>query len=104
MSRARILGIVALGLVAAVAQGLIVFWWWFGGIGSFLGLAGLKSTLIPLGVEAVVAVVAMKELHEQHARNPQVHGMARPASEAEAQAAARGKAKAAPVHDQRFPD
>jgi len=33
-----------------------------------------------------------------------VHGMARPASEAETQAAARGKAKPAPVHDQRFPE
>ena len=33
-----------------------------------------------------------------------VHGAARPASEAEAQAAARGKAKVAPVHEQRFPD
>jgi hypothetical protein len=32
------------------------------------------------------------------------HGMARPASEAEAQAAARGKAKPLPVHQQRFED
>jgi len=33
-----------------------------------------------------------------------VHGAAQPASECEAQAAARGDTKSAPMHDQTFPD
>ena len=38
------------------------------------------------------------------ARTPDVYGDAKPASEAEAQAAARGETKSAPLHDQTFPD
>lgn len=37
-------------------------------------------------------------------RNTNVYGAAKPASESEAQAAARGSKKAAPLHDQTFPD
>lgn len=37
-------------------------------------------------------------------KNTQVHGSARPATETEAQAAARGAGKARDVHDQHFPD
>ena len=38
------------------------------------------------------------------ARNTGVYGTAKPASEAESQAAARGETKSAPLHDQTFPD
>src|ERR1700685_3921977 len=37
-------------------------------------------------------------------KNTQVHGSARPATETEAQDAARGAAKARDIHDQHFPD
>ena len=37
-------------------------------------------------------------------KNTNVHGDARPASESEAQAAARIDTKSAPLHDQTFPD
>ena len=37
-------------------------------------------------------------------QNTHVHGAAKPASETEAQAAARGTAKANDVHDEKFPD
>ncbi len=65
MGRARILGMIALGLVAAVLQGLVVFWM-FAKAGSFLSLAGLESTLAPAGVELVLAVVVLKNMHELH--------------------------------------
>src|ERR1700759_349081 len=38
------------------------------------------------------------------ARNTNVYGDAKPASEAEAQSAARGDTKSGPLHDQTFPD
>jgi len=38
------------------------------------------------------------------ARNTDVYGDAKPASESEAQAAARGGTKSGPLHDQTFPD
>lgn len=38
------------------------------------------------------------------ARNTNVYGDAKPASESEAQAAARGNTKSGPLHDQTFPD
>ena len=37
-------------------------------------------------------------------KNTNVHGDAQPASESEAQAAARSDTKSAPMHDQTFPD
>jgi len=37
-------------------------------------------------------------------KNTRVHGAARPATETEAQAAARGAVKARDLHDQQFPD
>lgn len=78
------------GLAAAALQGWIVFL-----VrefpGPFLSVTGLKCAAIPLGVEAVVAVVAIKTLHEMHLRNPHVHGAGRPATEYEAQRAALGR-------------
>ena len=68
------LGTMALGLVAAVALGLVVFWWSFGEIGSFVSLAGIKSTLIWLGVVAVVALDASKSCTNR------TRAIARPAS------------------------
>jgi len=56
-----------------------------------------------LGVVLAFAVVGVPALRRPIGES-MVHGMARPASEAEAQAAARGKAKPAPVHEQRFKD
>ena len=65
MGRARILGLVTLGLIAAVAQGLLVFWG-LGEAGSYLSLTGLGCTLVPLGIELVLAVVVLKNMHELH--------------------------------------
>jgi len=56
-----------------------------------------------LGVGLAFAVAGVPALRRPVGES-MVHGMARPASEAETQAAARGKAKPAPVHDQRFPE
>lgn len=65
MGRARILGMTVLGLAAAVAQGLVVFWW-LGKGGSYLSLSGLGCTLAPPGVELVLALVVLKNMHELH--------------------------------------
>ncbi len=94
---------IALGLLVALGGGWLAFTL-EGFSGSFLSLTGLKCVGAVLLVVVVVAIATVKELHDLHSRNPQAHGMARPASEAEAQAAARGKAKPLPVHQQRFED
>jgi hypothetical protein len=56
---------IALGLLAALLQGLIVFAFW-GAPTPFLSITGLGCVLIPLGVELVVAVVAFQKLDEIH--------------------------------------
>jgi hypothetical protein len=55
------------GLVAALLQGLVVFAWWGNGR-SFLSFTGLGCILVPLGVEVVVAIIAIKNLDELHAQ------------------------------------
>lgn len=56
-------------------------------------IVGLAFVAAGLGVQANLTP-----------RNTNVHGAARPASETEAQAHARGGTKSTPLHDQHFPD
>ena len=61
---------------------------------------------LALGLFVCVAfVVVGLPVHTSHTpKNTLVHGAAQPASESEAQAAARGGTKSAPLHHQTFPD
>lgn len=86
----RVLLLATSAIGAAVLQGWIVFLW-RGLPGPFLSRAGLICIGVPLGIEAVIAIVAVKTLHEMHLRNPHVHGAGRPASEYEARRAALGR-------------
>ncbi|MCP3385964.1 hypothetical protein NLM31_36810 [Bradyrhizobium sp. CCGUVB4N] len=61
-------------------------------LGEWL-VAGLAFLAVGLGIQGASAP-----------RNANVHGTARPASEAEAQAVARGDTKLASLHDRTFPD
>jgi len=54
------------------------------------------------GIAFVVA--GLPSAGERAPKNDKVHGAARPASEQEAQAAARGQTKTARLHDQQFPE
>ena len=56
----------AVGLVGALLQGLAVFTWRGYG-GSFVSLTGLGCVLVPLGVELVVAVLAIRNVDALHA-------------------------------------
>ncbi len=89
MGRTRILGIIALGAVAAVLQGLAVFAW-LGKAGSFLSPTGLGCIAAPLVVELVLAVVVLKNMHELH-----THAVSNPHSRLGQ--ALRDDAKAPPV-------
>jgi hypothetical protein len=84
----------ALGVLAVgVGAGLIYFGYfapWEFAIWLFVCVAFLAVGLPSQGVPTP--------------RNTKVHGAAQPASEWEAQAAARGDTKSAPMHDQTFPD
>jgi hypothetical protein len=53
------------GVVVAVLQGLLVFAWQ-DFPGSFFSMTGFKCIAVPLFVEAVIAVVALKSLDELH--------------------------------------
>jgi len=64
--------------------------------GFVAGLGGLGASLDLLGPPRAPDA-AKKDIAK-------VHGAAQPASEWEAQAAARGDTKSAPMHDQTFPD
>jgi hypothetical protein len=61
---------------------------------------------LALGLFICVAfvVVGLPALVGQTPKNTLVHGAARPATESEAQAAARGGIKTRDIHDQHFPD
>jgi hypothetical protein len=62
------------------------------------GLAGALFVIVAF------AVVGLPHHGPMAPKNTLVHGAAKPASESEAQAAARGDIKAAPMHGQTFPD
>ena len=76
--------------------------------GSFWSITGLRCTAAALLAEIVLPVTVLKALYDGDARDAsrhsQVHGAARPASQAEAQAAASGSTKKGDIHDQTFPD
>lgn len=55
------------GLVAALLQGVAVFAWRGYG-GSFVSLTGLGCALVPLGLEGVVALLAVQYLDHLHAQ------------------------------------
>ncbi len=57
-----------------------------------------------LGVCFAFLAVGLGVQSNSPARNTDVYGDAKPASESEAQAAARGGTKSGPLHDQTFPD
>ena len=56
-----------------------------------------------VGVAFVVAALGLRH-HHAPPKNAGIYGTAQPASEAEAQAAARGTMKSPPLHDRTFPD
>jgi hydrogenase/urease accessory protein HupE len=73
----------------AVEAGYFKTWWHFGAF-LLVCVAGLAVGLPSPGVPAP--------------KNAKVHGAAAPASEQDALAAARGKTKPSPLHDQQFSD
>ena len=101
MGFAKILGVGVLGLTVATGGGWLAF------VlqdfpGSFVSLTGLKCVFAVLLIETVAGIIAAKEWHDIHARNPHVHGAARPADEFEARQAARGKAQKSRLDDRKF--
>jgi hypothetical protein len=105
---------VPLGVVCLGASGALLMWngealltemGQTGGGLSLLNFGGLMLGTVSLGASAdcfgLMPRVAEKE---KQPKNTLVHGAAAPASEHEAQAAARGDAKKAPMHDATFPN
>jgi hypothetical protein len=92
------LGLALAAVLAALALGAgyaALHFGWFGSPWELAGwlVVGFAFLAAGLGVQANL-----------RPRNENVHGDARPASESEAEAAARSGTKAAPLHDQTFPD
>lgn len=83
-----------LGLLTAAVYATLHFGWFK----SWQELAGC------LVVGAAFVAIGLGAQGLQAPKNSKVHGAARPASEQEAQAAARGETKAARLHDQQFPE
>jgi len=86
---------VALAVIAAGAAYAAVEFRWFS---SGWALAGF----VVVGIAFVGAALGIHH-HKEAPRNEGIYGAAKPASEAEAHAAATG-AKKAPLHERMFPD
>jgi|SRR5580704_5816301 hypothetical protein len=88
------LGAVLAALACGAAYAALHFGW-FSSPWELAGwlVAGFAFLAVGLGLQTNVTP-----------RNTNVHGDARPASESEAEAAAGSGTKAAPLHDQTFPD
>jgi hypothetical protein len=88
------LGVVLAALVCGAAYAALHFGW-FSSPWELAGwlVVGLAFLAAGLGVQANLTP-----------RNTNVHGAARPASESEAEAAARSGTKPAALHDRTFPD
>jgi len=88
------LAAVLLALVCAAGYAALQFGW-FRSPWELAGwlVVGIAFLAAGLGVQANLMP-----------RNTNVHGAARPASETEAQASARGDAKSPSLHDRTFPD
>jgi hypothetical protein len=97
MGRTDLIGWLLLALLAALAlmAGAAV-----------MQYAHLTPWSLALGLFVCVAfaVVGLPIQVSQTPKNTLVHGAARPATEPEAKAAARGGTKARDIHDQHFPD
>ena len=92
------LGLALFAVLAALAIGAAyaaLHFGWFESPWQLAGwlVVGLAFVLAGLGVKANLTP-----------KNTNVHGAARPASESEAQASARGDAKSPSLHDRIFPD
>jgi hypothetical protein len=92
------LGLTLVGALAALALGAgyaALHFGWFSSPWELAGwlVVGFAFLAAGLGVQANLTP-----------RNTNVHGDARPASESEAEAAARSGTKSAPFHDRTFPD
>ena len=92
------LGLILVAVLAALALGAgyaALRFGWFRSPWELAGwlVVGFAFLAAGLGVQANLTP-----------KNTNVHGAARPASESEAETAARGGTKPAPLHDQTFPD
>lgn len=92
------LGLTLVAVLAALALGAgyaALHFGWFRSPWELAGwlVVGFAFLAVGLGVQANLTP-----------RNTKVHGDARPASESEAEAAARTATKPAPLHDRTFPD
>jgi hypothetical protein len=92
------LGVTLLTTLIALAVGTVYAALHFGWFESPLQLAGW----LVVGLAFVIAGLGVHT--HQIPRNANVHGAARPASESEAQASARGEAKSPSLHDRTFSD
>jgi hypothetical protein len=97
MGRTDLIGLLLLALLAALAlmAGAAV-----------IQYAHLTPWNLALGLFICVAfvVVGLPAQVGQTPKNTLVHGAARPATESEAKAAARGGVKTRDIHDQQFPN
>jgi hypothetical protein len=84
--------LVALALAGAYAA---LHFGWFGNLWELAGWLVVSVAFLAAGLGAQSKLTP---------RNNSVHGAARPASESEAQASARGDSGSASLHDQTFPD
>jgi len=92
------LGVTLAAVLAALALGAgfaALHFGWFGSPWELAGwlVVGFAFVAAGLGVQANLTP-----------KNTNVHGAARPASESEAETAARSGTKPAPLHDRTFPD
>ena len=97
MGRTDLIGWLLLALLAALA---------FMAGTAIIRYAHLTPWSLVLGLFICLAFVAvgLPAQVSQTPKNTLVHGAARPATESEAKAAARGNVKTRDIHDQQFPD
>jgi hypothetical protein len=105
MTEADKRGIVLTAVVAALAVGFVVAALHFEWFSSLWWLAfALVGGYACLCLAFLIVAGAFNIETNRGPLNTHVHGDARPASESEAEAAARSGTKPAPHHDQTFPD
>lgn len=85
----------ALALLAIAAGFAALHFGWFSSSWEFAAWLVVCAAFLVVGLPSHVTTAP---------KNTLVHGAARPATETEAQAAARGAVKAREIHEQQFPD
>jgi NhaP-type Na+/H+ or K+/H+ antiporter len=98
IKRIDTLVVLLVAVLAALATGVVYAALYFGWFGSPWQMAAWLLAC------AAFVVAGGPAVSQRIARNTHVHGAARPATEPEARAAARGSGTPRDIHEQHFPD